>query len=129
MGDNGLIEQSRKTKNTAEESIENEIKDLNEAEKEYANYMATNKEIGKIKIVPDYKESGEIFRNTKIIYDEEGNAITVPAGFKIASDSGDTVQQGIVIEDVNASIDEAVQGSQFVWIPVGKFIKDDGKVI
>ena len=100
---------------------------MNEAEKEYANYMATNKEIGQIKIVPDYKESGEIFRNTKIIYDEEGNAITVPAGFKIASDSGDTVQQGVVIEDVNASTDSAVRGSQFVWIPVGKFIKDNGE--
>ena len=36
------------------------------------------------------------------------------------------MQQGVVIEDVNASTDEEVQGSQFVWIPVGKFIKDDG---
>ena len=45
---------------------------------------------------------------------------------EIASDSGNTVQQGIVIEDVNASTDVAVQGSQFVWIPVGVFIKDGG---
>ena len=50
----------------------------------------------------------------------------MPAGFKIASDSGNTVQQGIVIEDVSASTDTVVQGSQFVWIPVGVFIKDGG---
>ena len=89
--------------------------------------MATNKEIEQIKIVPDYKESGEVFDETKTIYDEKGNEITVPGGFKIASDSGDTVQQGVVIEDVNASADTAVQGSQFVWIPVGKFTKDNGE--
>lgn len=53
----------------------------------------------------------------------------MPAGFKIAGGedgSGTTVQQGIVIEDVSASTDENVQGSQYVWIPVGKFMKDDG---
>ena len=36
------------------------------------------------------------------------------------------MQQGIVIEDVSASTDKNVQGSQFVWIPVGQFKKDDG---
>ena len=127
LGDNGLIEQAKKTQNIAEESIESETKELNEVEKEYANYMATNKEIEQIKIVPDYKESGEVFDDTKIIYDEKGNEIVVPEGFKIASDSGDTLQQGVVIEDVNASADTAVQGSQFVWIPVGKFTKDNGE--
>ena len=126
LGDNGLIEQVKKTKNIAEGSIENETEDLNESEKEYANYMAIHKEIGQIKIVPDYRESGEVFDDTKTIYDEKGNKIVVPEGFKIASDSGDTVEQGVVIEDVNASTNEEIQGSQFVWIPVGKFIKDDG---
>ena len=72
-------------------------------------------------------KGGEAFDTKTTVEDIKGNKIVVPAGFKMASDSGDTVQQGIVIEDVNASTDEAVQGSQFVWIPVGKFIKDDGK--
>ena len=39
--------------------------------------------------------------------DNQNNKITVPVGFKIADDSGDTVQQGIVIEDVSASTDSA----------------------
>ena len=71
------------------------------------------------------KESGEEFTTKTPLEDEHGNVVQVPAGFKVAEDSGDTVQQGIVIEDVNASGDEAVQGSQFVWIPVGTFVKDD----
>ncbi len=71
------------------------------------------------------KDSGEVFDTKTPLEDEHGNVVQVPAGFKIAEDSGDTVQQGIVIEDVSASGDIAVQGSQFVWIPVGTFTKDD----
>ena len=68
--------------------------------------------------------------------DEYGNNITIPAGFRIVKNgesdveygySGDasspTVQDGIVIEDVEAG----GAGNQFVWIPVGegeKAIKD-----
>ena len=72
------------------------------------------------------KEAGTVFDEKTVITDEEGNKITIPKGFKIPTDSGDTVQQGIVIEDVSASTDTAVQGSQYVWIPVGTFTKDDG---
>ena len=71
-------------------------------------------------------KGGEAFDERTTIEDAEGNKIVVPAGFKIASDSGNTVQQGIVIEDVSASTDSVVQGSQFVWIPIGVFIKDGG---
>ena len=127
LGDNGLIEQAKKTKNIAEGSIEDEKEKLNSLSQEYANLMAENEEIEKPKTVADYKDSGEVFDETKTICDEKGNEITVPEGFKIASDSGDTLQQGVVIEDVNASTDETVQGSQFVWIPVGRFTKDNGE--
>ena len=72
------------------------------------------------------KEEGTVFADKTVITDGKGNKITIPKGFKIAADSGDTVQQGIVIEDVSASTDTAVQGSQYVWIPVGTFYKDGG---
>ncbi len=74
------------------------------------------------------KESGEVFDTKTPLKDEHGNIVQVPAGFKIAEDSGDTVQQGIVIEDVSASGDDKVKGSQFVWIPVGTFKKDNGDI-
>ena len=38
LGDNGLIEQVKKTKNIAEGSIENETEDLNESEKDSIKY-------------------------------------------------------------------------------------------
>ena len=53
--------------------------------------------------------------NTEV-YDEYGNKIVVPAGFKITTDASH-VTEGIVIEDVSAGTETV--GSQFVWIPVG----------
>ena len=50
------------------------------------------------------------FEETKSIEDGKGNKVTVPGGFHFATDSGTTVQEGIVVEDS--------QGNQFVWIPV-----------
>lgn len=43
--------------------------------------------------------------------------MVVPGGFKISNDSGESVQEGIVIEDKD--------GNQFVWIPVSN-INGDG---
>ena len=42
--------------------------------------------------------------------DDNGNTVTIPAGFKIATDSPTKQEQGIVIEDKD--------GNQYVWIPV-----------
>ena len=71
-------------------------------------------------------KDGNTFEEKTEITDEQGNKVTIPEGFKVAEDSGKTVQEGIVIEDVSASPNENVRGSQFVWIPVGQFKKDDG---
>ena len=76
--------------------------------------------------ISDAKQQTSGMTEKTIVIDEKGNKITIPKGFKIPTDSGDTVQQGIVIEDVSASQDPEVQGSQYVWIPVGTFVKDDG---
>lgn len=80
----------------------------------------------KVPTVGDAIDNGTVFEEKTEIQDGQGNTIVVPGGFKIAEDSGDTVQQGIVIEDVSASGDANVQGSQYVWIPTGTFTKDDG---
>ena len=73
---------------------------------------------------------------TIIAKDKKENQVVVPGGFKISGDSGETVQQGIVIEDKD--------GNQFVWIPVSNkdgikageegststpIIKDDGSEV
>ena len=47
-------------------------------------------------------------KNTEVTY-PDGN-VWVPEGFKIADDSSDSIQGGVVIEDKD--------GNQFVWVPV-----------
>ena len=134
FGDGGLIRQAKDTVEKAESSIQDENEKMNKLLQEYANTMAADEEIPDEPVTPPEPElpkveeikGGEPFGTKTTVEDSEGNKIVVPAGFKIASDSGNTVQQGIVIEDVSASRDTAVQGSQFVWIPVGVFIKDGG---
>ena len=54
---------------------------------------------------------------TVTIQDSLGNYVRVPKGFKIASDSGKNVGEGIVIEDISEN--------QFVWVPVGEVKKKD----
>lgn len=68
--------------------------------------------------VQDAKANGLPFETTTAIKDIYQNKIIIPGGFKIASDSGNTVQQGIIIEDSN--------NNQFVWIPVGMYNTNAG---
>ena len=71
------------------------------------------------------EHKNENFSTNTELEDTFGNKITVPAGFKITSDSPDNVTGGIIIEDVDAGT-TTTAGSQFVWIPVGNV---KGKVI
>ena len=130
-GDNGLIKQAEYAKDLSSNTTESQFEGMDEIYDEYANMMTEDNQISKPEeptipsTVEEAKESEDVFEETTIIEDGVGNKITIPGGFKIPEDSGDTVQEGIVIEDVSASTDTNVQGSQYVWIPVGKFIKDD----
>ena len=49
---------------------------------------------------------------------ENEQQVVIPAGFIQATDSADTLEDGLVIED--ASEDLTKKGNQFVWIPVGQ---------
>ena len=121
FGQNGLIEQAKRARDDVSDSTQKEKDSRNKLLQEYENMMWEPEPIR----IEDVK-GGEVFGEKTKVVDSKNNEIMVPGGFKIASDSGNTVQQGIVIEDVNASNDVNVQGSQYVWIPVGTFIKDDG---
>ena len=147
FGEGGLIERAQQAKNLTEQATQSEQEALNSLMREYANIMAEDPEVpdpepvvnevdpepdpdpepepGDPSEVEQAKNDQTVFDTKTPIQDEKGNTIVVPEGFKLANDSGDTVQQGIVIEDAFSS-DVNVKGSQYVWIPVGKFIKDDG---
>lgn len=72
------------------------------------------------------KVEGEVFEYNKILTDTYGNSITIPTGFKIASDSATNVTEGIVIEDATYT---STMGSQFVWIPVGIVYTNEEKTV
>ncbi|MCI9063482.1 MAG: hypothetical protein HFJ17_02615 [Clostridia bacterium] len=67
---------------------------------------SVEEEYRKIKQSYDNQNIDEVYSN-KI-----ANPIKIPKGFKKALDSGDTIEEGIVIEDKD--------GNQYVWIPVPK---------
>ena len=69
-----------------------------------------------IESIQSLKTKGTVFNDTTTLEDTYGNQVTIPKGFKIASDSATDVTGGIVIED--ATYTNTI-GSQFVWIPVG----------
>ena len=93
-------------------------KDVNNIDNVY------NEIISKSKTVEEMKDR-DYFKEKTILRDSNGNIITVPEGFKIASDSGINVTEGIVIEDNDITTDGNGnnRGNQYVWIPVGKEIK------
>ena len=57
------------------------------------------------------------FEDKTILLDIYKNKVVVPKGFKVAQDSGESVKEGVVIEDTI--------GNQYVWIPVSN-INHDG---
>ena len=130
LGNQGIFKKAQQSANSMHDAEINTQAGFNsmteELEKVIGNQEESNIPPETKSEIEQAKESGEVFDTNTSLKDEQGNIVQVPAGFKIASDSGDTVQQGIVIEDVSASGDEEVQGSQFVWIPVGTFKKDNG---
>ena len=100
-------------------------KDVNNIDNVY------NEIISKSKTVEEMKD-GDYFKEKTILRDSNGNIITVPEGFKIASDSGINVTEGIVIEDNDITTDGngSKRGNQYVWIPVGKKVKkSDGSTV
>ncbi len=154
LGNNGIFEQAKKGANSMASAETNTQAGFNSMSAEIdkiisgnggsqnqAGFNSMSAEIDKIisgnggsqnpeqpkETIENAKDTGKEFTDDKTtVEDSKGNKVVIPGGFIVAPDSGDTVEQGIVIEDVSASKDENVKGSQFVWIPVGTFVKDDG---
>ncbi len=113
LGNNGLFEQARKGANTLAEAEVNTQKGFNSMSAEIDKILNENG------VSEQAKETIENAKNTAKEFTEPKTEVIDSKGNKVAEDSGDTVQQGIVIEDVSASGDDNVKGSQFVWIPAG----------
>ena len=98
----------------------NVISDNNKIEKlpstvNVDGYDVTIDKEGKIeqeKSLEEAKSNNMLLNNKDVKVTVSDGVVIIPAGFKVASDSGETKDEGIVIEDCKKN--------QFVWVPVSK---------
>ena len=134
FNENGILTKSKNAGNIMENAKKSDLNAINDLDKwidEKTGNGGKEDPTEKPKITDSSLKSNDrtTASSTVIAEDEKGNQVVVPGGFKVAADSGTSVQQGIVIEDK--------EGNQFVWIPVSNtnndgsnpIIKDDGSEV
>ena len=142
FGDSGIIQKAQDAQNKMDQAVENDQKGINELSNWLDGKINGNSGgnttggddtptekplITDSSLTSNDRTTSE--STTVIAKDKKGNQVVVPGGFKISSASGETVQQGVVIEDKD--------GNQFVWVPVSningdgsnKIKKDDGSEV
>ena len=68
--------------------------------------------VEKPKTLEDAKTDDMLTKTDDTPITVDNKTVKIPAGFKVADDSGNTIDEGIVIEDS--------EKNQFVWVPVSK---------
>ncbi len=68
--------------------------------------------VEKATTLEDAKTDDMLTKNEDTPITVDNKIVKIPAGFKVADDSGNTIDEGIVIEDS--------EKNQFVWVPVSK---------
>ena len=129
LEENGIFRRAQNASKVYTNAKKNEEIELQKVSNYIDNILKENEEDNEILEVEKAIEEGIIYKSNTTIYDEYKNPIEVPKGFKLANDSGKTVFDGIVIEDVEAG-DDYTRGNQYVWIPIGdiKIDKNGTKV-
>ena len=131
FNENGVLIKSKNTGNIMEDAKQSDLDAVNDLDR-WIDEKTGTKTTKKTKITDSSLTSNDrttTESKTVIAKDEKGNQVVVPGGFKISANSGDTVQEGVVIEDK--------EGNQFVWVPVSninndgsnQIIKDDGTTV
>ena len=76
------------------------------------NILISEEDIETIKTIEEAKSKDMLTKNEDTPITVDNKIVKIPAGFKVADDSGNTIDEGIVIEDS--------EKNQFVWVPVSK---------
>ena len=119
MGEDGILKKAQESVELYRNISQNEKINLDKVSNYITNYLEeNNKEEEKLSEVEEAIKNGTVYENNTTIYDKYKNPVKVPAGFKLATDSGTDVTKGIVIEDAEAG-NEISKGNQYVWIPIG----------
>ena len=114
LGDEGIFRRAQEGTQIYENASQNEKIEIDKV----SNYIDNLNEIQNMSEVEKAIKNGTVYQTNTTIYDEYNNPVKVPAGFKLAEDSGTDVTKGVVIEDVSAG-DSNTKGNQYVWIPIG----------
>ena len=122
LGEDGIFKKAGEGAQIYQNASNNEKIEIDKVSNYIDDYLNGNKnednEEEKLSEVEESIKNGTVYKTNTTIYDEYKNPIKVPAGFKIAEDSGTDVTKGVVIEDVQAG-DEISKGNQYVWVPIG----------
>lgn len=126
--DTGILQFATNGAETHTASVQNENQIIDVYEKKMEETVEEFKEKEKIVAITVPKATDVVkalnMEKNVTAEDKYGNTLKIPAGFGIAKGSGETVPDGIVIEDVSYT---ETRGSQFVWIPVGIVYTDVDK--
>ena len=109
LGNNGIIAKAKDAETKSAEASQNDLKGMNGLVSEMEGALAGNGSTGSGSGNGN-TGSGNNFvtKNTEVTYPD--GKVWIPEGFKVADDSAETVQGGVVIEDKDLN--------QFVWVPV-----------
>ena len=116
FGDDGIIKKAQYAKDLSANSTKHEEQSMSNLV-EYMNEMLSEPVVESITVAQS-KGNGTVFKDTSPVKDDLNNIVYIPGGFKVATDSGTKVEEGIVIEDATEGV---TKGNQFVWIPVGEY--------
>ena len=130
IGEDGIFKRAQEGAETYQNASQNEKIELDKVSNYIDDYLNGNKneEEETLSEVEEAIKNGTVYESNTTIYDEYNNPVKVPAGFKLATDSGTDVTKGIVIEDVQAG-DSNTQGNQYVWVPIGNIKTDTNGTI
>ena len=131
LGEDGIFRKAKKATEiyqNAQIAEEKELENISKYINEYLNGSIDGEDEEEVKLSDVEKaiEDGTIFKENTILKDKFDNEIKIPKDFKLAIDSGKTVIDGIVIEDVNAGDCKSI-GNQYVWIPIGDINVNENK--
>ena len=121
IGEDGIFRRAQEGAKVYQNANENEKIELDKVSNYIDDYLNGNNKEDEEETLSEVEEAiekGTVYKENTTIYDKYSNQVKIPAGFKLAQDSGEDVTKGIVIEDAEAG-DEISKGNQYVWIPLG----------
>ena len=114
IGEDGIITKTKQARQNILIAQEEEAKMLNAL----YDTLENGEDKYKPKTVEEWRNQGIYATENTILIDKRHNQVVIPDGFKVSMESDIYVANGVVIEDID--------GNQFVWVPVGEFLKADG---